>query len=106
LPVYEYACKGGHRYEKTEGFDAPTRQPCPTCGSKASRMISLPAVIFKGSGFYHTDNRKESTGGNGRSSASTDSAGASSDDHGHSHDAAGGHSHSDSAAKVEAAATD
>jgi putative FmdB family regulatory protein len=111
LPVYEYRCGGGHQYEKTEGFDAPTRHACPTCGSRAKRMISLPAVIFKGSGFYHTDNRKESSA-NGRSSTPAESSTAtpskSSDDHGHSHDG-GGHSHdtpSASSPKVEAAATE
>ena len=112
MPVYEYRCRGGHQYEKTEGFSAPSKQRCPTCNSMAKRMISLPAVIFKGSGFYHTDNRKESKSDNGSSSASTGTAGskessASSD--GHSHDSGGGHSHphgGDSAPKVEAAATD
>ncbi len=112
MPVYEYRCSSGHQYEKTEGFDAPAAQPCPSCGSKAKRMISLPAVIFKGSGFYHTDNRKEATGGNGRSNVSTDSdsstgSSAAKDDHGHSHDSGAGHSQDstgDSAiAKVEAA---
>jgi putative FmdB family regulatory protein len=59
LPVYEYRCSKGHEYERTEGFDAPTRQKCD-CGATANRLISRPAVIFKGSGFYSTDNRKSS----------------------------------------------
>ena len=109
MPVYEYRCGGGHQYEMAEGFDAPAQQPCPTCGLKAKRMISLPAVIFKGSGFYRTDNRKESSGSNGRSSGPSDAdSTASTDDHGHSHDG-GGRSHDDSSsgsAKVEAAATE
>jgi hypothetical protein len=73
-------------------------------------MISLPAVIFKGSGFYHTDNRKESSG-NGRSSTPSESsseASTTSSDHGHSH-GSGGHSHDSSTAgspKVEAAAAE
>jgi putative FmdB family regulatory protein len=58
LPVYEYRCTKGHRYEKTEGFDAPSSQKCIRCGGQARRQISMPAVIFKGSGFYSTDNRK------------------------------------------------
>jgi len=74
-------------------------------------MISLPAVIFKGSGFYHTDNRKESAGGNGRSTTASDSgdSSTSTEGHGNSHDSAGGHSHphgTDSSPKVEAAAAD
>lgn len=109
MPVYEYRCRGGHQYEMTQGFDAPTHQPCPTCGSKAKRMISLPAVIFKGKGFYHTDNRKGSTGGNGLSSVPSESSASVADDHGSSHDSGPGHSHDDSSsssAKVEAAAAD
>jgi putative FmdB family regulatory protein len=75
LPIYEYQCARGHRYEQTEGFDAPAEQTCPTCGSHSRRQLSLPAVIFKGPGFYSTDNRKgfASGGGNGsRSPVSSD----------------------------------
>lgn len=99
MPVYDYRCSGGHEYELTQGFHAATEHPCPTCGKKASRQISLPAVIFKGSGFYSTDNRK-SGGGNGRPSGASEPAPSS---NGHSHDGDHGHSH-DSAPKVEAAA--
>ncbi len=96
LPVYDYRCASGHEYELTEGFHAPTDHPCPACGKKSQRQISLPAVIFKGSGFYSTDNRKG--GSNGRSHHSGES-----DSEGHSHD--GGHDHTrDSTSKVEAAA--
>ncbi len=74
LPIYEYRCSGGHQYERSEGFDAPSEQDCPTCGARSRRLISLPAVIFKGSGFYSTDNRKGYASGNGGSaSSSTDS---------------------------------
>ena len=73
MPVYEYMCSKGHAYERTEGFDAPSRQRCLTCGAPARRRISLPAVIFKGSGFYSTDNRKSGHSGNG-SAASEPSA--------------------------------
>ena len=85
MPIYDYKCSKGHVYEKTEGFDAPTRQKCVKCRSVARRQISMPAVIFKGSGFYSTDNRKgdhsespdSSSTKDGESSASSN--GASSD---------------------------
>jgi len=86
LPVYEYRCHAGHFYEKQEGFDAPNQHKCQECGKTAKRQISLPAVIFKGSGFYSTDNRSGNHG-NGASSSSETSepvATTSSDDHGHS----------------------
>lgn len=109
MPVYEYRCSAGHFYEKQEGFDAPNQHKCLECGKIAKRQLSLPAVIFKGSGFYSTDNRsgKRRNGASGgtesSSSESSDSATAtsSSDDKGHSH-GPGGHSH-DSTPKVEAA---
>ncbi len=98
MPLYDYRCEGGHEYELSEGFHAPTEHPCPTCGRQSRRQISLPTVIFKGSGFYSTDNRK-SGGGNGRSGSSE----TASKENGNTHD--GDHGHSDeSTPKVEAAA--
>lgn len=73
MPRYEYRCLRGHQYEQSEGFDAPSEQTCPTCGSRSRRQLSLPAVIFKGPGFYSTDNRRGFASGNGgRSSFSSD----------------------------------
>ena len=111
MPVYEYACSKGHRYEKTEGFDAPSRQKCITCGALARRQISLPAVIFKGSGFYSTDNRKSSRR-NGSPSGS-ESGSESSSESSPQETASTSDSHDDAkpakpakATKVEAASAD
>ncbi|MEX0682081.1 MAG: zinc ribbon domain-containing protein [Dehalococcoidia bacterium] len=120
MPVYEYRCTKGHDFEKTEGFSAPTMQKCIVCGARARRQISMPSVIFKGSGFYSTDNRGSSSAGNAGSSEtastksdSSDTKSGSSDTksdtkpdstngsgHGHSH-GDGGHSHG-SGTKLEA----
>lgn len=109
MPVYEYRCGSGHHYEKTEGFDAPREQSCPRCGTPARRQISLPTVIFKGSGFYSTDNRK-SSGGNGKSSETAPASASSDGQDGGSHSQGsdgGSHSQgSDSGSKAEAAASD
>lgn len=94
MPVYEYRCASGHHYEKTEGFDAPREQPCTVCGTMARRQISLPAVIFKGPGFYSTDNRSERR--NGHSSESKASTGSS--------ESGGSSAESSGASKVESAA--
>ena len=80
MPIYEYQCSKGHEYERVEGFDAPTEQRCPRCGASSRRLISMPAVIFKGSGFYSTDNRKGQAGKNGGSdSSATEEKGKSKD---------------------------
>ena len=105
MPVYEYRCENGHYFDKTEGFDAPRQQPCPVCAAPATRQISLPTVIFKGPGFYKTDNRASHDAGNGKS-AESDVSTPSGDGHGHSH-GEGGHSHgSETASKAEAPAND
>lgn len=78
MPVYEYKCTKGHVYEKTEGFNAPARQKCLRCGVSAKRQISMPAVIFKGSGFYSTDNRKSNPAPVSSSSSDSSSSNGSS----------------------------
>ncbi len=80
MPIYEYRCSKGHEYERAEGFDAPTEQRCPKYDASSLRQISMPSVIFKGSGFYSTDNRKGQAGNNGGSDR------GASDDHGKSQD--------------------
>jgi putative FmdB family regulatory protein len=99
LPVYEYRCSKGHEFELTQSFSAPTQQKCVKCSARARRMISNPAVIFKGSGFYSTDNRRSSGASAAAESppSTGDSAPQSDNGHGHSH-GDGGHAH-DKAAK-------
>lgn len=74
MPKYDYRCSAGHVYEKREGFDAPARQPCQVCGVEARRVLTPPAIVFKGSGWYVNDSRKSSSG------ASTDLPGTTSTD--------------------------
>lgn len=62
MPLYDYKCTScGNHYELREGFDAPSRQPCPKCGSEAKRVLHPPPIVFKGSGFYITDSKKGDT---------------------------------------------
>ncbi len=56
MPLYEYRCEAeGHRFEKIQSFSAPEQTECPKCGSLSHRLLSAPAIQFKGSGFYLTD---------------------------------------------------
>ena len=55
MPLYDYQCEAGHRYEKRESFGAPAQQPCERCGKPARRLLNAPPIVFKGSGWYKTD---------------------------------------------------
>ena len=56
VPIYEYQCVScNHRFELKQGFDAESTEPCPVCESLSRRLFHIPAVIYKGSGFYTTD---------------------------------------------------
>lgn len=56
MPLYEYRCKKcGHRFEKIQSFSAPDAKECPVCKGEVERLISAPAIQFKGTGWYVTD---------------------------------------------------
>jgi putative FmdB family regulatory protein len=57
VPLYDYRCEKGHRYEKREPFGSPAVQPCEKCGETARRVLHAPAIAFKGSGWYKNDSR-------------------------------------------------
>lgn len=61
MPVYTYSCnKCGIRFEKRIPFDSDnTDQICPNGHKQVQRKYSPPAVVFKGSGWYSTDNRSK-----------------------------------------------
>ena len=59
MPIYEYECNLCHcRFERKQRFDEEPIAMCPKCQGKARRVIHSVPIIFKGSGFYTTDNRK------------------------------------------------
>jgi len=61
MPLYEYQCKKcGHRFEKIQKFSDKPIKKCPECGGPVEKLISSPAVQFKGSGWYVTDYAKKS----------------------------------------------
>ena len=56
VPLYEYQCaKCGKRTEKIEPVSGPHLQKCPHCRGKVERLVTAPAIQFKGSGWYVTD---------------------------------------------------
>ncbi|MBE3065169.1 MAG: zinc ribbon domain-containing protein [Spirochaetes bacterium] len=76
MPTYEYECtKCGHTFEALQAMSDKPLSKCPKCKSSIRRLIHGGlGVIFKGSGFYSTDNKRGSvlSGGNGSSSKESD----------------------------------
>src|SRR5438270_5867555 len=72
VPLYDYQCqKCGHRFERIQKFSDRAVKKCPECGGKVEKLITAPAVHFKGSGFYGTDYAKKGSGGGDSKSDST-----------------------------------
>jgi len=57
MPLYEYECAAcGRVFEKIQKFSDPLVQECPTCGKgPVNKLLSAPAIQFKGTGWYITD---------------------------------------------------
>ena len=78
MPLYEYQCaKCRKRTEKIESVAGPHLKKCPHCGGKVERLVTAPAIQFKGSGWYVTDyagksGAKEGTATEGGASGSSD----------------------------------
>lgn len=64
MPIYEYECEQcGVRFEKTQRFTDPILTICPECNGHIHRVMQPVGIIFKGSGFYVTDNKGRSSTG-------------------------------------------
>jgi putative FmdB family regulatory protein len=63
MPLFEYQCeKCGVRFERLQRKGDPPLKKCPECEGTVRRLIQPPGIIFKGSGFYVTDNRRPGPG--------------------------------------------
>jgi putative FmdB family regulatory protein len=75
MPLYEYECTTCHKHtEKIQKFSDPEITVCPHCGGHLERVISAPAISFKGHGWYadgYGNAKPKSTGDS--STASSDS---------------------------------
>ena len=56
MPIYEYQCDVcTERFEVKQSMKDNALTACPRCGKSVQRLISSPAIMFKGSGWYVTD---------------------------------------------------
>jgi putative FmdB family regulatory protein len=92
MPIYEYLCPDGHRFEVVQRFSDEAVTVCEVCGKPVQRVLFAPAVHYKGKGFYATDyGRKGANGakpdaGGGSESGSKESSSSSGSDSGSSSD--------------------
>lgn len=77
MPLYEYQCDAcGNRFERIQKFSDPPIDTCPACqAGPVQKLLSSPAIQFKGTGWYITDyarkaTDKPSTNGSGAKSES------------------------------------
>ena len=62
MPIYEYRCQRcGSYLEKIQKLSDPALVTCEKCGGHLKRLLSSPAIQFKGSGWYVTDYARRSS---------------------------------------------
>lgn len=67
MPHYDYTCPAcEHFFTIRQGFHDEPQAPCPRCGATGRRRLSIPSIVYKGSGFYSTDNGRLSGGASER----------------------------------------
>lgn len=62
MPLYEYQCRKDGQFELIRKFSDPPLAACPKCGAPVEKLLSAPAIQFKGSGWYVTDYARKSGG--------------------------------------------
>jgi len=71
MPLYEYRClECGVRFERLQRVSDDPVAECPECGGPVERLLGVPALQFKGSGWYVTDYGKGSAKSSSRSERS------------------------------------
>jgi putative FmdB family regulatory protein len=85
VPTYQYACNDcGEQLEVVQKFTDDALTVCPDCQGNLRKVFSAVGIVFKGSGFYRTDNRASSNSSSTTSSSSSNSSSSSSSKSGES----------------------
>jgi putative FmdB family regulatory protein len=78
MPTYAYECRDcGVRFDRHQSFHDDPITVCPECGGEVHRLIQPAGIIFKGSGFYVTDNKGRNPAAPSVTSARKEDAGTS-----------------------------
>jgi putative FmdB family regulatory protein len=74
MPLYEYRCENcSETLEAIQKFSDAPYTICPHCGGELRKLISSPAIHFKGAGFYINDYSRKSSGSETSTATSTKS---------------------------------
>ena len=64
MPTYEYECQSCYRrVEAVQKFSDPSLTTCEHCVGDLRKVFSAVGIVFKGSGFYKNDSRKNDSSG-------------------------------------------
>lgn len=97
MPTYQYVCtECGEPLEVVQKFSDDPLTECPACSGRLRKVFSAAGIIFKGSGFYRTDNRSSGKSSAGSSSSNGSSGDGSSSSKSDSSSSSGGDSSSSS----------
>ena len=105
MPIYEYKCDNGHVFDVLQKMSDEPLTECVECGAPARRVLTAPAVHFKGSGFYNTDYGKRKGGGNGAGGGEGSSSDSKSSDSSSGSSDSGSDSKSDSKAAASSSSS-
>ena len=79
MPTYQYACTDcDHAFEQVQSFTEDSLTTCPQCEGRLRKVFNAVGVVFKGSGFYRTDSRKDSKASSATTTSSDSSSAGSS----------------------------
>ena len=81
MPIYTYRCENcGVQFERRQKFSDEPLKRCPDCSKNTLRKVYLPVgIVFKGSGFYATDNRSPSGNKSTKTKSSSEESSSSSE---------------------------
>jgi putative FmdB family regulatory protein len=107
VPTYSYACtECGNRFDAVQAFSDDALTACPKCSGRLRKLFGNVGVVFKGSGFYRTDNRETAkSSNNGSASGSESKSPSSSSDKSGSDSSSNGSSSGSTSATPAAAAS-
>ena len=72
MPTYTYRCKEcEYQFDKRQSFTEDALKECPSCGAETGlrKVVNSVGIVFKGSGFYVTDNKNGKSATNGSSTS-------------------------------------